>query len=137
MKKQFSSKQQAKPQPIKFGRQSGRSLGFDAYLQTLPANERAAIQAAERTYSKDLTDRLRNEERVFSESMFGYEDRPAGPHRAREDWALKLFADRGDWSWRPHRDRAMGYGDEAHFKTFRGVPPGPAEAYRGQVFARS
>lgn len=136
MQKQFSSKQHARPQPIRFGRDYGQSQAFDAHLQTLPADERAAIQAAERMYSRDLTDRLRNEERVFSESMFGYEDKPAGK-RAREDWALSLFADRGDWSWRPHRDKAFGYGEDSAFRTFKGVPKSAAEAYRGQVFARS
>lgn len=43
----------------------------------------------------------------------------------------------GDWSWKPARDRASGYGKGSTFKTFLGVPPSAAELYRGQVFARA
>lgn len=43
----------------------------------------------------------------------------------------------GDWSWKPERDRAMGYGNDSTFKTFLGVPKSAAEMHRGQVFARS
>lgn len=43
----------------------------------------------------------------------------------------------GDWSWKPARNKAMGYGAESTFVTFRGVPPSPAELYRGQVFTRA
>lgn len=43
----------------------------------------------------------------------------------------------GDWSWKPARDRAMGYGKDSRFQTFNGVPPSAAELYRGQVFARA
>jgi hypothetical protein len=103
-----------------FGKNDGRFSEFDAHLQTLSAQERAKILAAEREYAKDHADRLRHEERVFNESMVGYEDRPAGP-RAHEFWA---FADHnGDWSWKPARDKLLG----DKFVTFLGVPPSVAE----------
>lgn len=43
----------------------------------------------------------------------------------------------GDWSWKPARDRAAGYGPSSTFATFHGVPASAAELYRGQVFARA
>ena len=43
----------------------------------------------------------------------------------------------GDWSWKPARDRALGYGPTSKFQPFRGIPAGAAELHRAEAFPRS
>lgn len=60
-----------------------QSSVFREYLERLPADERLAIQRAERNYLDSCaTSELDQLALSFLDSMEGYRERPAGPHRA-------------------------------------------------------
>lgn len=84
---------------------------------------------------------------------FGDENRAYTPTSGESDLAGHFggLADgaTGDWCWKPQRYKAdpgvtlpydantRGAELEAQMPTFHGVPPSPAELYRGQVFTRA
>ena len=70
---------------------------------------------------------------------FGNDSRAHTPNASENDrdgTYGKLAADAsGDWSWKPLRDRALGYDTlfrKCKFATFLGVPKSGAEMFRGR-----
>lgn len=85
---------------------SKRTWDFNSRLHTLPLAEQAAIRAAENAYAEGHSSRLEAAQRVFSESLRGYEDRPAGKTQP-PTFLLIVDRDGGDWSWKPLRNEAF------------------------------
>jgi hypothetical protein len=69
---------------------------------------------------------------VVAASMEGFIDTASRAGRRLHASLLESFGNEsvlGDWSWKPHRDKALG----VNFKTFRGVPQGAAEIYGPRI----
>lgn len=117
----------------KFPESPHRTSLYEDWLRAQPAAYRAQLWAAEKEFADDHAARLSVLDQVFQDSMEGYEDAAVGT-RATAGFELDSGT---DWSWKPHRDQALGYDENSTFKTFRGVPKSSAELYRGEVFSRA
>lgn len=104
-----------------------RSPEFEDYLARQTPERRAALVEAEKRYAALHSVHLSSFEETFKDIMHGYEDKPAGPPRAR------LRQDNSDWSWKPdgHPGARCSHNPRRYssMKTFRGVPPSAAELY--------